>query len=152
MLRVCPDADCALGDPLHTPVSFVNAVLSLCDTIARFSPLPTGHSRDVSGRLVVSHKAVVAVLPTWEGSGKAPASPTGHSVGAASTAVAKLAAALASLTPSHALPASVAAPGLLGQHQWVTAPPMSCLYRVHESSCKLLAAGEVAFVKAAEVA
>jgi hypothetical protein len=29
---------------------------------------------------------------------------------------------------------------------------MACLYRVHESSCKLLAAGEVAFVKAAEVA
>jgi hypothetical protein len=152
MLRVCPDADCALGGPLHTPVSLVNAVLALCDTVARFSPLPTGHSRDVSGRLVVSHKAVVAVLPTWGSSGKVPASPTGHSVGAAATAVARLATALASLTPTHALPASVAAPGLLAQHQWVTAPPMACLYRVHESSCKLLAAGEVAFVKAAEVA
>jgi hypothetical protein len=106
----------------------------------------------VSGRLVISHKAVVAVLPTWEGSGNAPVSPTGRGMGAASTAVARLAAALASLTSPHALSASVAAPGLLGQHQWVTAPPMSCLYRVHEPSCKLLAAGEVAFVKAAEVA
>lgn len=130
VIRLPMEADVAIGDGAggFCRVALLRYLQSLCDAVAAFTSLPSGHSKDVHGRVTVSRRPVVYTY-------LADASSSGGPGGT-----------FAGMLPVAALPAALSAPGALATHAWAVAPPLSSLYRIADSSCRLQSVGECSFV------
>lgn len=129
IVRLPMDADVAVGDTTtgFCRVAQLRYLHSLCDAIATFACLPSGHSKDVHGRVTVTRR------------------PVSYTCSADVSSNGGTGTTFSGMLPVAALPAGLAAPGALATYAWAVAPPLSSLYRIADSSCRLQAVGECSF-------
>ena len=121
----------------YAPVSLVRYLLSLADVVLRVTPLPTGYSRDVSGR-VTSRRVPTYLVGTL--------GPVPRAGGAGGTGSKARGDGAAVLLPSVAMPlALTSGTAATAVAPWVRELPRATLFRVAADST-LRAVGEPAYV------